>query len=350
MHSFFSLAPLGKEAYVSFEKAENGTSRMAFAGMWNILGLFSWFHDNGALVREMKKPDSGLSKDDKGALTMYFVGDIMLDRGVEASAKKYLGGDFSRFFASTTFLSSGDILFGNLEGPVSDKGKDIGNLYSFRMSPPDVIPVLKNAGFDVVSFANNHVGDWGMPAFLDTMARLKGAGIAFAGAGVSKAQAEQPVIIEQKGMKVGFLAFSDVGPKWIAATKSLPGILLASDPRLKEIVAHAAKQVDLLVVSFHFGDEYKTEANARQKKLAHEAIDAGARLVIGHHPHVVEGMEEYKNSVIAYSLGNFIFDQYFSKETMRGLALKVKVDADGDITYEKIPLVQDSHFVPATAN
>ena len=114
---------------------------------------------------------------------------------------------------------------------------------------------------------------------------------------------------------------------WLAATDTKPGILLASDPKLSEIVAQAKQQVDILVMSFHFGNEY-SPANTHQEKLAHTVIDAGADIVVGHHPHVMEKVEEYKGKPIFYSLGNFIFDQYFSQHTMRGMVATVSIDPE----------------------
>lgn len=250
--------------------------------------------------------------------TIYFVGDMMLTRGVESSINKNFNGDFNKLFENLTELKEADILFGNLEGAVSDKGNNVGSKYSFRMNP-DVLPVLKNAGFDIVSFANNHVGDWNKMAFNDTLARLNQNGILKTGAGINKQDAETPTMIEKNGVKFGFIGFSDVGPNWIEAKYDSSGILLAGDKRFSEIIQNAKLQSDVLIVSIHFGDEYKLVHNKRQENLAHLAIDSGADMLIGHHPHVMEDIEIYKGKTIVYSLGNFIFDQYFSKDTMRGM-------------------------------
>jgi len=177
---------------------------------------------------------------------------------------------------------------------------------------PSVVPALSGAGFSVLSVANNHVGDWGRDAYIDTLSRLKENEIQYTGGGNNLQEAEQPTIIERNGMKIGYLGFSDVGPDWMQATDMDAGLLLASDSNFDSIIQNAAKQVDDLVVSFHWGVEYQTKHNARQELLAHKAIDDGAKIVIGSHPHVTQDTEVYKNSFIDYSLGNFIFDQYFS--------------------------------------
>lgn len=253
--------------------------------------------------------------------TLYFVGDIMLDRGVRSSVTKNFGGDYSKLFANVGELKNADILFANLEGDVSDKGNNVGSKYSFRMDPA-VLPVIANAGFDIVSFANNHVGDWNVAAFTDTLRRLADNNIRKVGSGMTKTEAVQPTIIEKNGVKFGFIGFSDVGPDWLKATDTTPGLLLASDPNLPQIIQNAKAQCDVLIVSFHWGIEYKTVHNARQEALAHTAIDNGADMVIGHHPHVMEDIETYNGKPIVYSLGNFIFDQPFSLETMRGMLFK----------------------------
>ncbi|MBP6060493.1 MAG: CapA family protein [Candidatus Pacebacteria bacterium] len=284
---------------------------------------------------------------DPDFITMNFTGDIMLDRGVENSVIKNFNNDFGALFENLEILKKADISFANLEGPVSDIGRDRHNLYSFRMNPT-VIPTLAGAGFDIVSVANNHVGDWGRDAYADTLSRLQENEILYTGGGVNAKSAEEPTVIEKYGIKIGFLGFSDVGPDWMKATDepAQAGLLLASNPRFDEIVKNASAKVDYLVVSFHWGDEYKVIHNARQEFLAHKAVDAGAKLVIGHHPHVMEDTEVYKNSFIAYSLGNFIFDQGFSQNTMQGMLLQIKLGRDGSMTTQKNIVKLNSVFQP----
>lgn len=275
---------------------------------------------------------------DPNFVTLSFVGDIMLDRGVRNSVVKNFNNDYSALFAKPEelrdILKKSDIVFANLEGAASNQGVDQKNLYSFRMNP-SVIPALRGAGINILSVANNHVGDWGRIAFIDTLARLKENEIFYTGGGNNNAEAETPIIIEKYEIKIGYLAFSDVGPNWMEAGTEKAGLLLANNPRFDEIIQNASKQVDYLVVSFHFGDEYKEKHNARQEYLAHRAVDDGAKIIIGSHPHVVEDTEIYKNSFIAYSLGNFIFDQSWSKPTMQGMILELKLFADGGMTVKK---------------
>ncbi|MFA5095369.1 MAG: CapA family protein [Candidatus Paceibacterota bacterium] len=282
---------------------------------------------------------------DQDFVALSFGGDMMLDRGVESSVNKNFNGDYSILFEKLGILKKSDIAFANLEGPASDTGKDMRNLYSFRMSP-SVIPALKGAGLSIVSVSNNHAGDWGRDAYSDTLANLKENEILYTGGGINESEAEQPIVIEKYGMKIGYLGFSDVGPNWMKATGNEAGVLLASNPRFDEIVQNASKQVDYLVVTFHFGEEYQTEHNARQEYLAHKAIDAGAKIIIGTHPHVVEDTEVYKNGFIAYSLGNLIFDQGFSQNTMQGMLLEIKLNRDGSMSIKKNTVKLNKFFQP----
>jgi len=283
---------------------------------------------------EIKDPDF---------VTLAFGGDIMLDRGVRASVVKNFNNDYSALFAKAAMLKKADIVFANLEGTASDVGVDQKNLYSFRMDP-GIVPAMKGAGFDILSVANNHVGDWGRPAYIDTLARLKENEILYTGGGNNKTEAQTPTIIEKYGMKIGFLGFSDKGPAFMKTGDDTAGLLLASDPNFDQIITNAAKQVDYLIVSFHFGDEYKTIHNARQAELAHRAVDNGAKIVIGHHSHTVQDTEVYKNSYIAYSLGNFVFDQSWSKATMQGMLLEIKLNRDGSMSIKKNPTQLNSAF------
>ncbi len=289
---------------------------------------------------------STITEREPDTVSMLFGGDIMLDRGVRNSIIKNFGGDYSAMFEHLGIFHDTDIVFANLEGPASDKGVDRHNLYSFRMDP-SVIPAMKGAGVSILSVANNHVGDWGPLAYADTIARLKENEILYAGGGTNAHEAEQPQIIEKYGMKIGFIGFSDKGPNDLAAREDNPGLLLASNPRFDEIVQNAAKQVDFLIVSFHFGEEYEAKHNERQSYLAHKAIDDGAKIIIGAHPHVVQDFETYKNGYIAYSLGNLIFDQYFSSSTMQGMLLGIDVNRDGSLVVNKNIVQLNRAFQPA---
>lgn len=259
-------------------------------------------------------------------VTLVFVGDIMMDRGVKSSVLKNMEGDYNNLFLNTGYLKNTDIAFANLEGTVALGGNNVGSRFSFHMNPI-VVGALKNAGFDIVSFANNHVGDWNRKAFDESLQHLRENNILYTGAGENYTEVTSPRIIDVRGMKIGFLGATDVGPNWLKATETDPGILIASDSNLPNIVSEAKKQVDILVVSLHWGIEY-SPVNSHQESLAHTLIDNGADIIVGTHPHVMERVEIYKDKPIFYSLGNFIFDQYFSPHTLQGMVAHVSIDPE----------------------
>lgn len=253
--------------------------------------------------------------------TLMFVGDVMLSRSVGDKMKK-TGDERWPFLKIAEYLKEADLLFGNLEGPISDRGANVGSIYSFR-ADPKVIEGLKYAGFDILSVANNHIGDWGREAMKDTFHILGENGISYAGGGFNENEAHAPIIKEVKGTKFAFLAYTALGAGYTKAVGEQSGIAWLDIDRMKNDITQAKEQSDIVIVSFHFGEEYQTEPNQHQKNTARSAVDAGASLVIGHHPHIAQEIEKYNEGYIAYSLGNFIFDQFFSKETMSGLLIKV---------------------------
>lgn len=282
--------------------------------------------------------------------TLLFVGDIMLDRGVEWQINKYEKGDFKfPFIKVADELSKADILFGNLESQISDQGYNVGSIYSFRANPK-AIEGLKYAGFDVLSLANNHAFDYTGTALRDSMNRLKENNINFVGAGADSTEAYSPLIKQVNGIEIAFLAFADFQIKNWEAKENMIGMALLSEENLKKGITLARKQANFIIVSLHFGDEYKTEANDRQKYFSQLAINEGANLVIGHHPHVAEPVEKYKNGWIAYSLGNFVFDQSFSEETMRGKMLKVILSGKQIRKVIPIDIKINSAFQPEIEN
>jgi D-alanyl-D-alanine carboxypeptidase len=315
--------------------------------------LIKWLQINFVYGRtnfenQAKKVVTPEAKDE--IIRLMFVGDIMMDRGILSTIKNNASGDFSFHFKNISeSLRDADILFGNLEGPISENGSRRGSVYSFRM-PPETLKALYDEGFDIMSLANNHMGDYGREAMEDTFEHLKRAGIKYVGAGSSIKKALEPTIIERGGLKVGYLAFSDVGPKWMSASVNSSGILIANESDLTESIRQANTSTDILVVSFHFGEEYETSSHSRQQKLARMAIDEGANIVIGHHPHVVQEVERYNGGVIAYSLGNFIFDQAFSKDTKEGLMLTINVSEDGIEAVEPVKIKFNELFQPELKN
>lgn len=259
-------------------------------------------------------------------ITLMFVGDIMLDRGVKYMIKQDGQGDWKfPFLKIADDLKRTELLSGNLEGPISDKGVKVGSIYSFR-NEPEVIGGLIFAGFDILSVANNHIFDYGRGAMEDSFLRLKEARIDYVGGGFDEKEAYSPRIKEVRGVKIAFLSFTNLGTKYWSAKENRSGIAWLTAENLEGGIKKAKTEGDLVIVSIHFGEEYRLSPTPEQEFFAHLAIDSGADLVIGHHPHVIQPIEKYKGGYIAYSLGNFVFDQAFSEETMKGLMLKVLVE------------------------
>lgn len=262
----------------------------------------------------------------RGTATLLFTGDVMLSRSVAIRIQENGGGYTFPFEPILPFLHDTDLLFGNLETPISSRGANQGSIYSFRAHPA-AVRGLSAAGYSVLSLANNHIWDWGAEALLDTISLLKDAGIAPVGAGEHYAAANAWAVKEVNGAKIGFLAFTNLYPKRLAAATGTPGVSSFDEDAVTRRIREAKKsgEVDVAIVSFHWGDEYQTRSNAEQERIARKLVDAGADLVVGHHPHVIQEVERYGGGWIFYSLGNFVFDQYFSPETMEGMVVKVFV-------------------------
>jgi poly-gamma-glutamate synthesis protein (capsule biosynthesis protein) len=200
-----------------------------------------------------------------------------------------------------------DIVFGNLECPVTKGGTKLhGKTWNFR-APPRHLAALKAAGFNLLNIANNHVMDYGPEGFLDTMAALEAAGLPFIGGGRDLAEAERLHVVEVRGLRVGFLGFTSTFPESAWAGRHKPGVAYSDYGRAGKVIQDARGRCDALVVSFHGGTELADEPNDIQKAFARLAIDSGADIFIGHHPHVIQPMEIYHGKPILYSIGNFLF-------------------------------------------
>lgn len=244
------------------------------------------------------------------AVTMSFVGDMLPGEYLNPLMKQN-GFDYP-YRKALLYLSEPDITAGNLELPVTLGGTPIeGTPYVYK-GHPEALPAIKDAGFDVLSLANNHAMDQGLEGMLDTMKHLKDAGIGFMGTGNNDTEAYQPYIAEARGVRVAFVGLSNVIPfVELKADRNTPGIAETYDANRAAAAISAAKEnADLVVVMVHWGEDLEEEPEEDQKAKARAYIDAGADLVIGAHPHVLQGFETYKGKWIAYSLGNFIFEAY----------------------------------------
>lgn len=238
------------------------------------------------------------------------VGDTMLGNAAR-SRLAFHGYDFT-LRRLGPLVAGKDWLVGNLEGPLTDYTLplDPSKLYAYHVDP-QAAPMLRRFGFDMMCLANNHVLDYGPPGLRDTLNLLGTAGIRHFGAGYTRAEAQRGEIVELKGVKVGFLgfmqayvAYADTYP-WFATSRR-PGVARMSISTVQAAIRELRPRVNVLIVSFHWGRNYRDRL-AIQQRFARLAIDAGASLVVGHHPHVPQGVELYKGVPILYSLGNFAF-------------------------------------------
>jgi len=257
---------------------------------------------------------------DQSTIKIILVGDMVFDRGVKYMIDREGNGDFKfPFLKIADQLNKADIVFGNLEGPISDKGTKVGSIYSFR-NDLQTLDGLAFAGFNVISLANNHAFDYSKVALEDCLARLTAAGIVYAGAGFNEREAFSPTIKEIAGTKIGFLAYTNLGPASWRANGENSGIAWIDNDSFESLrwqIQEAKKKSDVLIISLHVGEEYQETPTQFQIDFNEMAYVSGADLVVNHHPHVVQqGF---------YSLGNFIFDQGFSEKTMASQIIEINI-------------------------
>jgi poly-gamma-glutamate capsule biosynthesis protein CapA/YwtB (metallophosphatase superfamily) len=259
---------------------------------------------------------------------LLFGGDVMLCRDVGRRIRETKDPTHP-FVKIAPFLSSADLTFVNLESPFADKGPRGEEGLIFR-ARPETIAGLVLAGVDVASTANNHTRDCGDHGVLYTIDWLRQHQIEPVGTGETPEQAHAGVVLERHGIRFGFLAytFDQSNGNWHDVDWR---VAMLDIPTMQQDVAALLKKADVVIVSMHDGWEYQPKPSPEQVVFAHAAIDAGATLVIGHHPHVTQPMEHYGRGVIFYSLGNFVFDQFQRVETQHGEIAEV-VFAGKDIT------------------
>ncbi|WP_341278482.1 CapA family protein [Paenibacillus sp. FSL H8-0537] len=278
---------------------------------------------------------------DEDTVKLSFVGDILLAASV-GDMMKLNGYDYP-YKQSLLYLSEPDIMAANLEYPVTDSGVPaLDKTYVFKGSP-EALPAFRDAGFDIVSLANNHTLDQGVEGLFNTMKHLDETGISHMGAGKNDTDAFAPVIKDVRGIKVAYIGLSRVVPEvsW-KADKNVAGVAETYDTtRAKAAIKKAKEQADLVVVMVHWGEERKDTPLQYQRDFAREYIDSGADLIIGSHPHVLQGFETYKGKWIAYSLGNFIFSAYPKGPTAETGVLDAICTKKGNCDLKFYPMSSD---------
>lgn len=254
--------------------------------------------------------------------TLLTTGDVMLGRSVHTKSLEENNLNYP-FLKIQPILSTADITLINLENPLIDPctGTDTEMIFC---APTNVISVLQFSGIDVVNLANNHTQNHGQKGYQSTENIL-------ASAGIKTSDSEKLAIIEKNNIKFGFTGFDMV---------TFPNQDFSST------IAKSKPQVDVLIVSFHWGWEYSDKPNKSQKKIAQEAVDSGADLIIGHHPHVIQPIEVIDNTPVVYSHGNLIFDQPWSEATKKGIIIKFVFSGMKLQSYETIPIYMQNSAQP----
>ena len=306
-------------------------------GLATVLGFLLFIKPENTVLEKETQQEEVSNIEEPKDVTLIAVGDMMLSRNVASKIKA--NNDFNYpFLATRDFLKTGDIVFGNLECPITPGREIKTGEFTFHADPGAEV-ALADAGFNILSLANNHTPNFGDKGLMDTFELLSKEGIKYVGAGKDAEDAERAVYMEKNGITFAFLAYndSDVVPASYAATATRPGTNFMDIPKMEAAVKEAKHQADIIIVSMHSGTEY-VDPNQRQINFAHAAIDAGADFIIGHHPHVLQRVEKYKDKYILYSLGNFIFDQMFSLETRQSVIVKAIFDKEGvkDITFTPV--------------
>lgn len=279
---------------------------------------------------------------------LLFTGDINPSRCPARAALR--ADDFTLPYRDVAdVLQAADITVGSLDGALSDRvapapcePEPVYNL----VGPTRTVEGLTYAGFDLITLATNHALDCGPLGFVcdghiltDTLAAMRSAGLAPVGAGADLIEARRAVIIERHGLRIAFLAVSAVGDfAW--AAEDAPGTAPLSDAHLPGVlddIAEARASADVVIVLAHWGDEYHATPSADQERWARRMIAAGASLIVGNHPHVVQPIEELEGGLVAYALGNFVFDQD-PEATRHGLVLEAEFGRDGLQTWRTLPI------------
>ena len=325
---------------------EYGAARDAYDRYLDVSPAGPW----AELVKQHKHAIGGLpvvddlsaemrSEDD--VIEIVAVGDLSLARGVNVDL--YTGRSESPLRYVAPLIGRADVAFGNLESPLTKRAKRAptkgprgGSIY--LKGNPDYTFLLTEAGFDVLSLANNHIMDYGEQGLSDTLYYLAQEEIKHAGAGPDLAAALEPARIDVDGYVIQFLAFSGVEPREYYAGAAKAGAAPLDEGAIVSAISRARSEASLVVVSLHWGGESMAYPSSEQKRLAHKFVDAGADVILGHHPHVIQGVESYEGAVIAYSLGNFLFDsRYPERHYSTVLAIEVS-RSRGILGFRLIPI------------
>ncbi|WP_028982448.1 CapA family protein [Sporocytophaga myxococcoides] len=246
--------------------------------------------------------------------TIRFMGDVMIGRNVNLkiseSGYEYPWGDV------LPLLRQEGVNIINLEAAITTSKRPVNKVFNFK-ADPDKINTLKVANIHVANIANNHIGDYGIDGLEETIRILDHHSIGHAGAGINIAQAKKPIIIKENNIKIGIIGCTDNEPSWRANLHPGTFFITVDDPEeLESEVVKLRSEVDVLIISIHWGPNMEIEPNKRQIEFAHRLIDLGVDIIHGHSAHIFQGIEIYKGKIILYDTGDFI-DDYVVNELLR---------------------------------
>lgn len=327
-------------------------------------GVIAWYRANGRSVPLVEKPftDDLLENREiivrnqqpgessqNDIVTFLLAGDIMLSRNVASAIEKARDTSLP-FSGMKDILLSTDFNFANLESPFSGKSDITPSGSLVFNTPPENVRGLADYHFRILTLANNHALDQGAAGLAFTSKLLDEKGIKHVGTGATLEEAWKPEIIEAKGARIAFIgvSYASINDGGRATNNSVAR--LEDTERLRASIAAARSEADIVIVAMHAGTEYVASPNSSQIAFAHAAVDAGADMVVGAHPHWVQTIEEYRGRHIFFSLGNFVFDQEWSPRTKQGLAVIITVRNKKLDTAELVPVELERYCCARRAN
>lgn len=296
---------------------------------------------DSAITQDLSESIASIIDSDKTITKVLAVGDIMMGRFVGVKINR--SGDPAHPFEYVSdYLSKPDLTFTDLEAPLASDTPFVSD-GMILVAQPDTVAGLIKSGIDLVTISSNHFGDALRSGMEDNFKIMEQNDIIYVGAGRTESEAFTPKVVEKNGTKFVFVSFGGIMPDSYGASGDIAGtawINLEEDSdldRVGEVIQQAKTMGDIVIACFHWGTEYTPNPTSRQRLYAHHAIDSGADIIVGTHPHVVQANEIYKDKYIIYSLGNFIMDQMWSQETTEGVLIPIYVYNNKIISVDLLP-------------
>lgn len=301
-----------------------------FSSVW----VIDYLHNNVFISNK----NISLTSKRTDRLQMTFVGDMMMARGNQRQADHQ---GYDHFFKKSKYLwNKSDLVVGNLESALvtnSKKVKQNPDKDIHLLMDPQGALAMKKAGFTTLGAANNHVGDYGRTGINQELNYLKNNNMDFIGIGENADQSLKYQIYDVNGVKVAFLAVTDIIPKHTSVQNNRPGALTTQNNDYLDLITEASAHSDYTVVYSHWGFENGQNVTERQQDLGHKMVDAGADMVVGMHAHVLQPINKYKQGIILNGMGNFVFEQEQSR-TKDSVVANLRMTKNGHLKLELIPI------------